>query len=724
MMLPLCHRKAGSSRERVRNKRLTIQKRNRKNAAAVVRQRGETIQMIYYVNAAASFQGNGSQNRPFRHIQDAADVAKPGDEVVVAPGIYREYVNPENTGRPDARIIYRSEKKLGAVITGAEKLEGWEKYQGTVWTARVRNGVFGDYNPYTTYVYGDWYFAGKGRHTGAVYLNDRMLYEAKTLEDCLKAEKSPYSWRPEESVYQWYAEQDGDETVFYANFQDKDPNKENVEFNVRRECFMPQQEGIGYITVSGFVVTKAATTWAPPAAFQDCMIGPHWSKGWIIEDCEISNSKCSGIGLGKYYDPENDHYFTKKHVKSPTQMERDAVCRGQYYGWLKEKIGSHIIRRNNIHDCEQGGIIGRMGGVFSVIEDNHIHHINNMMELGGAEIAGIKMHAAIDVTIRRNWIHDCTMGIWCDWEAQGTRITQNLLYRNQAPEGAKRLPGGMCSQDLFVEVGHGPTLIDNNILLSDVSLRFATEGVAMVHNLICGAFTAVGGGTDAIVDGLLRQRYTPYHIPHRTEVMGFMTILHGDDRFYNNIFLQKWPSEDYLNASDSEPGAADWDNRKVGTAVFGSYPTYEEWIDRFDMDSDVPDMKKLEPHHFDKLPVWSEGNFYLNGAEAWIHEKRGCIPDASMLPEAPYADVEERDGSVILRTNIGEWLRQSGFTDAIVDSDTLGKAFEPEERFENPDGSRIVFNEDYFGAHRGAAPLPGPFSEEADGRTVYQWETV
>lgn len=95
-----------------------------------------------------------------------------------------------------------------------------------------------------------------------------------------------------------------DETVIYANFHGADPNEENVEINVRRECFMPSKTGVGYITVSGFVVTKAATTWAPPAAYQDGMIGPHWSKGWIIEDCEISNSKCAGISLGKYYDPE------------------------------------------------------------------------------------------------------------------------------------------------------------------------------------------------------------------------------------------------------------------------------------------------------------------------------------------------------------------------------------------------------------------------------------
>lgn len=54
----------------------------------------------------------------------------------------------------------------------------------------------------------------------------------------------------------------------------------------------------------------------------------------------------------------------------------------------------------------------------------------------------------------------------------------------------------MMSQDVFIEVGHGPTLIDNNIMLSKVSLRMATEGVACVHNLMLGALTSVGSGTD------------------------------------------------------------------------------------------------------------------------------------------------------------------------------------------------------------------------------------
>ena len=668
--------------------------------------------MIYYVNAAAAREGDGSKERPFRRINEAAKVAAPGDEVLVAPGIYREYVDPVNGGTEDARITYRSEQPLGAVITGAEPVDSWEPYQGNVWVCRIDNGVFGSYNPYTTFVGGDWYFAPVIRHTGAVYLNDRQLYETQTLEECIKGEVYTPSWDHDFSIYKWYTEQEGNTTVIYANFQGHNPNEENVDINVRRNCFMPSKTGVDYITFSGFNVNKAATTWAPPAAYQDGMVGPHWSKGWIIEDCEISNSKCCGISLGKYYDPENDHYFTNKHVKSPTQMERDAVCRGQYHGWLKEKVGSHIVRRCHIHHCEQAGIVGRMGCVFSLIEDNHIHHINNMQQLGGAEISGIKFHAAIDVVFRRNHIHHSTMGIWCDWQAQGTRITQNLLHDNHAPEGTPMAQGAMMSQDIFVEVGHGPTLIDNNVLLSKAALRIATEGVACVHNLILGAFTAVGGGTDNTVNGINQPRYTPYHIRHRTEVAGFMSILHGDDRMYNNIFIQNWPAAAAEEKEDM--GFKTSDNREVGTHVFDDYPTYDEWIGWFEMDKPA-DMGALAKYHFSHLPVWVNGNAYFNGAKAWKNEKDNLVDDQNQVS----VELVEEDGKYYLKTNVYDVMK--AFKVGLIDSDLLGCAFEPEQRFENPDGTSILFDTDYLGEHRGVASIPGPFAS-AEAAAKLLWE--
>ena len=310
------------------------------------------------------------------------------------------------------------------------------------------------------------------------------------------------------------------------------------------------------------------------------------------------------------------------------------------------------------------------------------------------------MHAAIDVTIRRNHIHHCTMGVWCDWEAQGTRISQNLLHDNQRPAFAKQLKGGMMSQDIFVEVSHGPTLIDHNILLSDASLRFATQGVAMVHNLICGALTCVGGGTGP--------RYTPYHIPHRTEVMGFMTFLHGDNRFYNNIFVQKWPAADFTTLRDYEEGV-EIENRVAGTWPFNEYPTFEEWSAQFDF-SKPADMGALEPVHFGHLPVWSEGNAYLGGAKAWKKEVNGLVVDGASA--GVHVELIEKDGKYYLDTNVYEFL--GDFQNRMINTEILGKAFEPEQYFENPDRTPITFDTDYFGEHRGVTVIPGPFAEAQD----------
>ena len=655
---------------------------------------GNTI----YVNVNAAQGGNGSQDAPFKNIQEAANIAKPGDTVLVAPGIYREYVNPINAGTEGARITYKSEEPLGAVITGAEVAKDWELYQGNVWKTKISNDTFGDYNPYTTFVGGDWYFAPIVRHTGSVFINDLMMYETVTLDECLAGESDVHAWNAEESKFKWYTEQDGDCTIIYANFQGKNPNEENVEISARRNCFMPDKNGVNYITVSGFNINKAATTWAPPAAYQDGMIGPHWSKGWIIEDCEVSNSRCCGISLGKYLDQENEMYFFNKRVKSPTQMERDAVCRGQYHGWLKENIGSHIVRRCNVHHCEQTGIVGRMGAVFSTIEDCHIHHICNSQQLGGAETAGIKLHAAIDVTIRRNHIHDCIMGVWLDWEAQGARISQNLLYNNALPKGVEKAEGSMFSTDVFIEVGHGPTLIDNNLLLSKVSITIPSEGIACVHNLVLGGFSLINSGVDSIVNDQREPRYTPYHIRHRTEVAGFMTILHGDDRIYNNIFVQKYDIE------NPELTPQDADYTAVGTAPFDIFPTYEEWAAPF-KEGEHPDMGALAKYHFGHLPVWVNGNAYFNGASVYAKEMNKLV-NSSDKAEISYSSSE--DGKVYLDTNLGKLIQD--FTVDIIDSDVLGNAFEPEQRFESPDGSTITFDTDYFGNSRSSKPIPGPFA--------------
>ncbi|MCR4616942.1 MAG: right-handed parallel beta-helix repeat-containing protein [Lachnospiraceae bacterium] len=654
---------------------------------------------IIYVDINASKEGNGSKEMPFKHINDAAKVAKPGDEVIVAPGVYREYVCPVNAGLEDARITYRSEKPLGAVITGAEEVKTWKKYKKDVWTARINNSIFGSYNPYKEYVYGDWYFAPRIRHTGCVFLNNLAMYETASLDECIKAEADEYAWNAEESRFKWYTEQVGDETVLYANFRGADPNKENVEVTVRRNCFMPDKNYVNYITVSGFNINKAAPTWAPPAAYQDGMVGPHWSKGWIIEDCEIYGSRCCGISLGKYYDPENNMYFTEKYVKSPTQMERDAVCRGQYHGWTKERIGSHIIRRCNVHHCEQTGIVGRMGGVFSTIEDCHIHHICNSSQLAGAETAGIKLHAAIDVTIRRNHIHDCIEGVWLDWEAQGARITQNFMHNNHRPDGVKIRDGIMFNTDVFIEVGHGPTLIDNNLLLSKVSITIPSEGIGVVNNLILGAFTLINSGVDSVVNGQREPRYTPYHIRHRTEVAGFMTILHGDDRIYNNIFLQHYKIE------DKKKTPADNDYMAVGTKCFDIFPTYEEWFKPF-ASGEMPDMGALAGAHFGHLPVWVKGNAYFNGANVCKHEKVKFVDKKDKVT----FELTEKEGVYSIKTNLFGLLKD--FKNGIITSDILGCAFEPEQRFESPDGTAITFDSDFFGNHRGLEAIPGPFVDE------------
>jgi alpha-N-arabinofuranosidase len=468
-----------------------------------------TVLTVVTVTRATNFHvapdGNdakpGTQTAPFRTIQHAANLAQPGDVITVHKGVYRERISPPRGGESDTkRIIYQAASGEKVEIKGSEVAKNWVKVGNDTWKVTLPNTFFGSFNPYSDLIHGDWFNPkGRNHHTGAVYLNGDWLAEAATLDAVME---------PMGSTALWFGQVDEKHTMIWAQFKGVNPNQQLVEINVRQTVFYPQKTGINYITVRGFTLEDAATPWAPPTAEQIGLIGPHWSKGWIIESNKISYSTCSGISLGKYGD-EWDNTSADSAEGYVKTIERALAI-----GWSKENIGHHIVRNNAISHCEQAGIVGSLGAAFSTITGNTIHDIHVRKLFSGAEMAGIKFHGAIDVEISRNHIFRTNRGLWLDWMAQGAQVSGNLFHDN--------------GEDVFVEVDHGPFLMDNNLLLSSLSLRDNSQGGAYVHNLFAGTIYRYG----------LDNRQTPFHKPHSTEVAGFHDNPVGDNRYLNNLFVQ------------------------------------------------------------------------------------------------------------------------------------------------------------------------------------------
>lgn len=515
-------------------------------------------------------------------------------------------------------------------------------------------------------------------HAGEVYLNGKSFFEAASLDEVLNplprttGFNPPWTRRPEliphpeDTIYRWFAQVDEQNTTLYANFRTHLPNDELTEINVRKCCFYPQRSGLDYITVRGFEMAQAACPWTPPTADQPGLLGPHWSRGWTIENNVIHDAKCSGISIGKD-SATGDGLSARLHRKSGYQHQMEAMFLALQSGWKRETIGSHTIRDNIIYDCGQNGIVGHMGGAFSQIIGNHIYNIGTKHEFFGHEIAGIKLHAAIDVQIEKNNIHDCTLGVWLDWQAQGARISRNLFYRN--------------GRDLMVEVTHGPYLVDSNILGSQYSLENMAQGGAYVHNLFCGTTRR-----DSVLN-----RSTPYHFPHSTGVAGSALVYSGDDRLFNNIFVGGIKT--YTEKSSC--GTHSYDGSTRSLHEYGHLARA---------------LGASDDSNFDKVrqPAFIEGNAYLNGAPAWQHEEHHFLgTDESVI------EIHEEEDGVYLTLDVQKEMLDL-FTE-IVSTQTLGMPRITQAPFDDPQGKPIRLDYDYLGAQRGEQPVPGPLEKLQEG---------
>lgn len=340
----------------------------------------------------------GTPAAPLRTVQRAAELAQPGDVITVHEGVYREHIRSPRGGESDEkRIVYQAAPGEKVIIKGSEVVRDWQpvmeggRWEGNhffenpdrttkdgkplkplagLWKATIPNTLFGAYNPFTDVIAGDWLSNPARLHTGQVYLDGKSLFEVDLMQFV-----TPGSWIPhyntrtrdkEGAKYAWCCNSDETNTYIYAQFRDKNPNECLVEINVRPAVFYPEKPGINYITVRGFTLCHAATQWAPPTAEQVGLIGTHWSRGWIIENNVISDSRCSGVTLGKY----GDEWDNKSANSAGGYVQ--TIERALQNGWDRQTIGHHIVRNNTIFNCEQTGICGSLGAVFSRITGNHI----------------------------------------------------------------------------------------------------------------------------------------------------------------------------------------------------------------------------------------------------------------------------------------------------------------------------------------------------------------
>ena len=616
-----------------------------------------------HVSTTGSDRADGSVERPFRTINHAAQLAQPGDTVIVHAGEYREWVRPRYGGLSDQRrITYTAAPGEHVVIKGSEPATSWQLVDGTVWRTIVPNTLFGDFNPFAEEIDGDWIVYADAnspkKHLGEVYLNGISFYEVTSRDAVtnppLRTEVTD-DWtgvpeqvpEPARTQLVWYAEVEDDVTTVWANFHGADPTANTVEINVRRSVFYPTEHHVDFITVRGFELAHAASPWAPPTADQPGLIGPNWAKGWIIEDNRIHDAKCAAISIGKEAST-GDNAATVRRDKPGYQYQLESVFAARQIGWDREHIGSHIIRRNVIYDCGQAGIVGHLGCAFSTIEDNHIYNIALKREFYGYEIAGIKLHAAIDVTIRHNRIHDCTLGTWLDWQSQGTRVSRNLFYDNR--------------RDLFVEVSHGPYLVEHNVLASPASLELFSQGGAFVNNLVCGTVSL-----EPVLD-----RPTPYHVPHSTQVAGYAAIYGGDDRHVGNIYLGGDGPAAYGETSKTGRAAG------YGTAGYNGHPSSRQAYLAF-----VDDVTQGDHQRFVdvKQAVYIHDNVYGEGASPYDAEHNAVVLPGSKT----HAAVVDEGDEVYL-----EVLLPQSF-DSLRVAVTTGTDLEPvrfvDAEFEEPDGT-------------------------------------
>lgn len=494
--------------------------------------RAARIWLVDNRHPAAADTNAGTAEAPLRSIAAAARQAGPGDEVRVAPGVYRELVAPEQGGTPEAPIRYLATQPGATIVKGSEVWSGdWQRLPGSggAWHSPIRPAFCqGARNPFL-------------RRLSVAPRQDQR--PARPLADSAAAGPWPLTlaqvfvagtpYRQLERLElvhrcpgTWIASADGQSLVVHFLPGQEPAAAPLVEVSVRDRIFAPRQRGLGYLEIRGFVFEHCAN----PAPFpQGGAVSTRSGHHWRIVDNTIRYAQTAGLDCG-------------------SEGWEGVDPKGNY------DAGYHLIARNQISD---NGLVGIAGWKHrdTIVRENLIER-NNGIDLASARVeweewGGLKFHHCDGARIEANLVRDNEgHGIWLDNRWPDVRVTRNLVLNN-------RMAG------IFLELGEGPVLIDNNIVAHTRSRGTYYEGtgiyahdaagITVAHNLVlanAGCGVTMRTTTDRKYDGRLVQS--------------------SHERILNNLILENGGAA--VNLPFPNPRAED--NRSDGNVLFG---TREFW---------------------------------------------------------------------------------------------------------------------------------------------------
>ena len=392
----------------------------------------------YYVDQrhpGASDENPGSRDKPFLTINKAAQVAGPGERVVVASGVYRELIEPRLGGEgPEKMISYEAAPGAMAIVKGSRifKPEWIKSIKGDrTHSAALPDELFGSYNPFLTENASkedidlmpwaaEW--SGKLPYTlgrGLVFQDGKRLTQQATYGDLAKAPGSYWVDKPTKTLHVHPLD---DVTADGATF----------EITTQQHIFKPASTDLGFIRLKGLVFEHAGN------GLPRTGVGAVFTNGghhWIIEENIVLQVNSVGIEIGARTD------------ETRLAGRADAQRAGKNPGFM-------IVRNNELYECGRGGIQG-LTVRNALVENNRMHHIGWLDVQRYWETGAIKLLLNNGTLVRRNIITEIAAapGIWLDYNNINSRVTQNVLVNIQSVNGA-----------IFIEASQVPNIVDRNFV--------------------------------------------------------------------------------------------------------------------------------------------------------------------------------------------------------------------------------------------------------------------